>query len=126
MPNVEISLAGPIFESTLPGELDQLSWSITDAIGDQGVIEVQVELDANLRHPTGYYRKHIQYRRQDGYGLVDDDKVIYGPWLEGVSRRNETTRFKGYANFRRATQALEAKATEIAESKIEALLGAGV
>jgi hypothetical protein len=32
---------------------------------------------------------------------------VYGPWLEGVGSRNNTTRFKGYHAFRNAAQALQ-------------------
>lgn len=127
MPNsvdVSVTLSGPIFDNRLPTELEALEWAINDALGNQGVIEVHTILDDSLQHPTGYYRGHINYARADAGGIVSDDDVIYGSWLEGTSHRNETTRFKGYAAFRKATQELEAKATEIAQAKVDAVLGA--
>ena len=39
-------------------------------------------------------------------GVVHDSGIIYGPWLEGVSSRNDATRFKGYRMFRNAVQDL--------------------
>ena len=45
------------------------------------------------------------------------------PWLEGVSSRNATTRFKGYRPFAQVRRALRAgKAQEIAEKALEELL----
>jgi hypothetical protein len=40
--------------------------------------------------------------------------VIYGPWLEGTGSRNATTRFKGYASFRRAAQVTRSRVRHIA------------
>lgn len=56
---------------------------------------------------TGHYESNVDIDRTLGGQRVHVDRVIYGPWLEGVSARNHTTRFKGYALFRRAGQSLE-------------------
>lgn len=50
--------------------------------------------------------------------IVTTDLATYGPWLEGVGSRNETTRFKGYHGFRRAGQELDRRAQGIAEETI--------
>jgi len=52
---------------------------------------------------TGNYRRNISSRLTNGYtvGIITDGgRVVYGPWLEGESSRNKTTRFKGYRSFR--------------------------
>ena len=46
-------------------------------------------------------------------GTIDDSKLIYGPWLEGVSSRNETTRFRGYAVFRHVAGELERRKVDV-------------
>jgi hypothetical protein len=38
---------------------------------------------------------------------LHDSGVVYGPWLEGVGRRNKVSRFKGYSSFRKSLQDLE-------------------
>jgi hypothetical protein len=70
----------------------------------------------------------VTERRADDW--VTHDNVIYGPWLEGVSSRNASTRFKGYRTFRRAQQELDAKTPTIVEASIKRsvlgrLLGGG-
>jgi len=45
--------------------------------------------------------------------LITDGGVVYGPWLEGISSRNMTTRFKGYMTFRKTSQELEKKSREV-------------
>lgn len=46
---------------------------------------------------------------------VTTDLASYGPWLEGVGSRNDSTRFKGYHGFRRAGQELSMTAKVTAE-----------
>jgi hypothetical protein len=51
---------------------------------------------------TGRYRKWIHvWARTPTMWKVDDNKCINGPWLEGTSSRNQSTRFKGYGTFRK-------------------------
>lgn len=117
--NVSVTLSGPIFESASL-EMEACQWAVDDALGAAAVGFVQDNLDDALRHPSGWYRSHIEYRRDDaGVATVSDSGVIYGPWLEGVSHRNDTTRFKGYASFRKAAQQLEERAVDIAEAAVQ-------
>ncbi len=53
---------------------------------------------------TGHYRRSIHPVVKHLHGVITDGGVVYGPWLEGVSSRNQRTRFKGYASFRKTAQ----------------------
>jgi hypothetical protein len=50
--------------------------------------------------------------------MLTDGGVVYGPWLEGVSSRNNSSRFKGYHTFRMVLQEMDKKSEEIAENTI--------
>lgn len=86
-----------------------------EEIAREGRDMVLSRLGQVLQHPTGYYESRITAEPQGDYWTVTDGGVIYGPWLEGVGRRNQTTRFKGYSTFRRITQELQRVAPKIAE-----------
>ena len=58
---------------------------------------------------TGNYRRNINAVIRSRNAVIDDGGVIYGPWLEGTATRNQTTRFKGYASFRRVAGWIEKK-----------------
>lgn len=120
---VLIRKRGPIFQ---PGEPRQAvaAWLDTAKhdVATDGVGEVRRQLHAVLKHPTGNYSRHIAQRRVGLVEKVHDSGVVYGPWLAGVSRRNRATRFKGYAHWRRATQALRRRAGRIAQRRIGNLL----
>ena len=55
---------------------------------------------------TGNYRRRINGISKGMTGVITDGKVVYGRWLEGVSSRNQTTRFKGYFAFRKTNHLL--------------------
>lgn len=97
------------------------------------------------RHVSTIGRRNFRYERQpatfffennvevdrvaDGH-LVHADNVIYGSWLEGTSSRNQTTRFKGYHLFRRATQEVGRRLPQILDPEerdlVSGLDGLGV
>jgi len=62
---------------------------------------------------TGNYRRNISTHMRQLNALISDGGVIYGPWLEGISSRNATTRFKGYSSFRRAAQFAQEKSNRV-------------
>lgn len=67
-------------------------------------------------YSQGDYRRGIHGEVKEFLGRIDDAKVIYGPWLEGTGSRNQTTRFKGYASFRRTAQWMQEKAPRVARA----------
>jgi hypothetical protein len=84
-------------------------------VAQEGYNDVQRYLSSVLRHPTGYYQSQVTVHSEGGDVIVDGDDVVYGPWLEGVGSRNQSTRFKGYFTFRKISQLLEAKSSRIAD-----------
>lgn len=108
---VLVNAAGPLFS----GQASAMVQRYTEAGGAEvarwAEAEVHRVLEQVLRHPTGYYQSQVTVNRvtNDTFDITDGG-VIYGPWLEGVSRRNQTTRFKGYATFRRVKQRVEKQA----------------
>jgi len=121
--SVEMKLTGPLFDGTAPKAVQDFITDAEQSIGDYAVNEIQTELGRVLKHPTGYYRGHIQTDLSSEQVSVNDGGVIYGPWLEGVGSRNKRSRFKGYATFRRVSQQLQDRAVGIAEKSLPKLLG---
>lgn len=109
-----VELKGPIF---VPGlaerETTAFLLAAEQKLAAEGVRMVHSRLEGVLQHPTGYYESRVHAEMGPGLSRVTDGGVIYGPWLEGVGSRNATTRFKGYATFRKTRQELEAKAHEV-------------
>jgi len=71
---------------------------------------------------TGHYRRNVHGKVTNLHGRIDDGGVVYGPWLEGVGTRNQTTRFKGYASFRRTAQYLQKNFRRICGPAVKRLI----
>jgi hypothetical protein len=56
---------------------------------------------------TGNLRRSVSGAMTGPLSGIIATPVVYGAYIEGVSRRNETTRFKGYSMFRKAAKALD-------------------
>lgn len=109
------STHGPLFDGGAERAAAALCDRIEQEVGREGEEMVRARLAQVLQHPTGRYESHV-HARVDGPGVtVDDDGMVYGPWLEGTGSRNRTTRFKGYATFRKVREALNGRALAIAE-----------
>lgn len=119
--NVKASHKGAIFSaSATKAEAARMVIAINDALAQEGVNRVRARLKTVLQNPTGFYQSNIQVDRREIYRGVSDNGVIYGGWLEGVSSRNKTTRFKGYRTFRIVKQDLDRDAERLAQPYVDA------
>jgi len=110
---VKANVSGPMFDARARVAVDRFREDATHAVGQAALSEVQTLLDRSIRNPTPYYETQILAQRIVNDVVVHDRGIVYGPWLEGTSSRNRTTRFKGYASFRRAAQAVQADVPRI-------------
>lgn len=117
------TMSGPLFDGRLAHAVDVGIDEAEHDVADAGVNIVRNELAGVLQHPTGHYQSEIQTERAVGDWAVTDGGIVYGPWLAGTSQRNNTTRFKGYSHWRRATQRLQDQAASIAEPVIARRIG---
>lgn len=110
-----VEYRGSVFDGRLQGAIRDACQDIERELADQGAAMMRANLGQVLQHPTGFYQSQIHSSPTlGGHWQVEDNGIVYGPWLEGVGSRNRTTRFKGYATFRRTAQQLDRHATEVA------------
>ena len=110
--------AGPLFDGRARRAVDGFLEEASSEIAQAGVNEVQARLGQVLQNPTGAYESRIVTDLVRGDHVVTDGGVIYGPWLEGTSERNKTSRFKGYSVFRKTVQWLQGRAPDIAQKAL--------
>lgn len=106
--------------------LSQLGDDIPDGL-ERGLKEaaeigadwLDADLNSVLKKQTPYYRLQIT-TQPDGpnWKITDRGNAVYNFWLEGVSRRNARTRFRGYSHWRRLRQRLEREARVFVERHI--------
>lgn len=121
---IDTSRYGPLFDGR--AQLAVKEW-LNDAkreVAVLGLEQIQARLDRVLKHPTGRYQSSLGIETLgDMNQMITDHGIVYGPWLEGTSRRNESTRFKGYHTFRYVFQRLRKQAAEVAQKSLEKYLG---
>lgn len=92
---------------------------VNEALAQEGVNRVHQRLRQVLRNPTGQYQSMIAVERRQTYRGVWDQNSVKGGWLEGVTSRNRTTRFKGYRTFRMVKQSLDRDKAAIAQPIVD-------
>jgi hypothetical protein len=116
-------LSGPLFDGDPGRIIDDAVREIDQQVGQEAEQDLRGRFGHVLRHPTGRYVSRLRVATQGSLVRVDDQRAVYGPWLEGTGSRNGSSRFKGYATFRIVRQQLDAKARRIAEQVIARYVG---
>lgn len=101
-----VTITGPIGDGRIPGMISQMIAEMMTVVANQAYADVRRNLDATIQFPTPYYETQVMVQQQHDDMVVHDRGIVYGPWLEGTSRRNQATRFKGYHSFRKAADEL--------------------
>lgn len=115
-----VTLSGPFFTLGAAPLTAALQRTTQDLV-ERGEQMWKAQLYPGHGLVIGHLRRSIAGEvRGPLHGEITDSGVIYGPWIEGTSRRNETTRFKGYAAGRRTAQALQRMAPRLAGIHVSA------
>ncbi len=122
---VQVIARGPLFDGRAAFQADLFLAEAVTAVANAAKAEVDRNLAASIQHPSRppFYQSQINIARRGLAEVVNDGMVIYGPWLEGVGSRNQTTRFKGYASFRRAKQTIEQQVPALVQPALARFLG---
>lgn len=118
-----VSLHGPVFDGRAFAITEVFIKTAERAIAEEGVRMLEARFGKTFKHPTGRYESLVHVRSDPHGHVITDGGCVYGPWLEGVGSRNKTTRFKGYANFRKTTQDLQSKANGISAATLNRYIG---
>ena len=116
--NIDFSSGGPLVSGKLAKGIEDARKSVEQDLGDRAVYLVQDAMSRSIRHRTGHLERAVRSTMRQGSLVVTADSVVYSAWIEGVSSRNKSSRFKGYANFRKATHRLQQEAGNLADDTI--------
>ncbi len=119
-----MATSGPLFDGQARQVMDRIRAQAREEIAKEAADDVRAVIGHDARRRTGHYESQVvtDLARRDV--AIVKDRTQYGPWLEGVSKRNRDTRFKGYQQYRRVTQDLRrGKAAEIAQRVVREHLG---
>jgi len=115
MDKTRIEYKGPLFDGRGKLILKRFEHEAEKEIAEDVNRRVHSMFARFFKHQTGRYASTVKERSRGDGITVGDSGIVYGPWLEGVSSRNATTRFKGYHSFKKAFELEERKAVRTAE-----------
>lgn len=119
-----VTYRGPLFDGRAEKVTAEATRDIEKTVATLGASMVRSELQRVLKVQTPYYRLRVQAQPTNPHWKIWDQRVIYGPWLEGTGSRNfPKTRFKGYSTFRRMTQAINARAVAMGNAVMAKYVG---
>lgn len=110
-------ITGPLADGTAHDAVVAWLDDSKQAVAQEGVNRLHEFVMDKTGRATGHYQSEIQTSNLMYNDIKIHDPVVYGPWLEGVSKRNRSTRFKGYRLWRKTKQLLQERAPEIAREK---------
>jgi hypothetical protein len=121
MATTKVTMTGPIFDGQAAVAARDFTRALSAEIAEIGATWIKLDtqrMDRSGRGGTGAAAGGVKV---DGAGA---NYVISGgirkgeyawPWLEGTSRRNQTTPFKGYHSFRRTRLRMRKQVTPYAQ-----------
>jgi hypothetical protein len=132
---VEISadVGGPFMHADIGAALDGWAKDVAKELGDEGVriLKAWHFKGGGHSHSGGGFQANLKVLQRGPVARIPGPAikgVVWSPWLEGVSKRNSSTRFKGYGLFRKTAARLRKHAPQVAErelAKIMPKLGGG-
>jgi hypothetical protein len=117
---------GPLFDGQAAAAVTDWLASTRKDLAQQGADMLRAYPMNKTGRARGGFRAHINVVQRGLSEVIPDPKVpgvTWGPWLEGTSKRNSTTRFKGYHVFRKTTARLKRRARQVAEGKLDIYIG---
>jgi len=121
----DVTVRGPLADGTADRALQEWARITAKAIADEGA-------DALRRFPmdrtgraTGGFQANIHVRQRGDDAVIPGPMirgVTWAPWLEGTSRRNKSTRFRGYRVFRKTRVQMQQWAPEIAQRELAKIM----
>jgi len=111
-PTTTFKLKGPMFEKPTQislGFAEAVNRGLLDLATIEGSNKVKEDLYPGHGRVTGNLRSHIGASKVRDYLVQIDagegqygENLIYSGWVEGISKRNKTSVFKGYGMFQNA------------------------
>jgi hypothetical protein len=117
---LDADTSGPVFDGRAERAIDDLCHESASKAGTEGVRILRAEFDRVLQHQTPYYVTRVKSHDRGNESVIDDGRIVYGPWLEGTGSRNyPVTRFRGYKTFQRMFRPISIRAKAVVQELLD-------
>ena len=127
MATTRIKLSGPLFDGQAEAAAKDFTDSLAGEIAAIGRdwIKLDTQRMTKSGSDTGAAAAGVELSGGNGAYIITGGirKGEYSwPWLEGTSKRNQSTGFKGYHSFRRTRLRMRKQVTPFAQARLEEYL----
>lgn len=127
MATTRVVLSGPLFNGQAAAAASDFRDSVAHEIAEIGRDWVRLDTDRMTRSgsDTGAAAGGVELAGGNGTYVISGGirKGEYcWPWLEGTSKRNQSTGFPGYHTFRRTRLRMRKQVTPLAQARLEEYL----
>jgi hypothetical protein len=123
---LDCQVSGPLGDGTAIKAAEQWAERTSQALADEGVAMLRAfPMDKTGRARGGFQGALKTVRRSPTEVRIPGPQqrgVAWSPWLEGGSKRNSSTGFKGYHLFRKTRLALSKEAPQIGQKELDKLM----
>lgn len=123
---VDCRVDGPLANGDADKAAEEWATNTTQAIADKGVELLRAFPMNRTGRAHGAFENALKVTRvsptQTRIPGPQERGVAWSPWLEGTSKRNDSTGFKGYGLFRKTRLQLQKMAPGIAQAELEKVL----
>jgi hypothetical protein len=116
-----VKLSGPMFDGRDVAIVRRFFEDAKRLVTAEGEEQIRQRVGRRAKHPTGAYARAVRTHdfAKGRTILAEYPQVLYGPWLEGTSTRNASTRFRGYKLFRLSRLWLRKNLAQIIQQRLD-------
>lgn len=121
---LDVRVSGPLADGTAARDLQHATDQAAEDLAKIGRDWIRIDaesMDRSGRGGTGRASGGVKLSGSNGsyrvYGGIHQG-VYSWPWLEGISKRNRSTRFHGYHTFRKTAKRLDEVAEDVLEEYV--------
>ena len=128
MATTKVILSGPLFDGQADAAAADFTRSLTLEIAEIGRDWIKLDtgrMDKSGRGGTGAAAAGVDLVGQGLNYVISGgirERMYSWPWLEGTSKRNQSTGFRGYGTFRRTRLRMRKQVTPFAQAKLNEYL----
>jgi hypothetical protein len=115
-----VKTSGPLFDGRAERALNDFIREFAEGYAAAINQELQRQFRSNFKNSTGRYESQVRTRRLGVGKSGVTSNSPYGAWLEGASRRNRISTFKGYRTFGITSRKMERRAGPVANAAFRA------
>jgi hypothetical protein len=121
-----IEVRGPLWDGEADAAVTRWLEVTRKKVADEGVLMLKAfPMDKTGRARGAFEERVHRVTRGEVEAIPgpQESGVVWSPWLEGTTRRNATTRFKGYGLFRKTRLRLARNWRRDAQAELERYIG---